>query len=74
MLLGNVLKTGNENWKRKCVGVNKQRSDLREQEERVRLAVEAADIGTWDFNPLTGEQEWSSRAKDHVRPFRLMPT
>ena len=36
---------------------------LREQEERIRLAVEAADIGTWDVNPVTGEQEWSSRAK-----------
>jgi PAS domain S-box-containing protein len=36
---------------------------LREQEERIRLAVEAADIGTWDFNPITSEQEWSSRTK-----------
>lgn len=36
---------------------------LQEQEERVRLAIEAADIGTWDFNPITGEQQWSSRAK-----------
>ena len=36
---------------------------IREREERIRLAVEAADIGTWDFNPVTGEQEWSSRAK-----------
>ena len=38
-------------------------SRLKEQEERLRLAVEAADIGTWDVNPVTGEQEWSSRAK-----------
>src|SRR5262245_40453871 len=36
---------------------------LREQEERLRLAVEAADLGTWDFNPIAGEQQWSSRAK-----------
>jgi PAS domain S-box-containing protein len=36
---------------------------LREQEERIRLAVEAADLGTWDLNPITGEQQWSSRAK-----------
>jgi PAS domain S-box-containing protein len=36
---------------------------LREREERVRLAVESAEIGTWDFNPLTGEREWSNRAK-----------
>ena len=36
---------------------------LREREERLRLAIESANIGTWDFNPLTGEQKLSSRAK-----------
>ena len=36
---------------------------LQEREERLRLAVESADVGTWDFNLLTGEREWSSRAK-----------
>ncbi len=34
-----------------------------EREERLRLAVESADIGTWDFNPLTGERKWSDRCK-----------
>jgi PAS domain S-box-containing protein len=37
-------------------------SALREREERVRLAVESADIGTWDLNVLTGERRWSDRA------------
>jgi PAS domain S-box-containing protein len=37
--------------------------ELREREERIRLAVEAADIGTFDFNPSTREQTWSQRAK-----------
>ena len=36
---------------------------LREREERMRLAVESADIGTWDLNVLTGERQWSNRAK-----------
>jgi PAS domain-containing protein len=27
---------------------------LRELEERLRLALVAADIGTWDFNPING--------------------
>jgi len=36
---------------------------LREREERVRMAVESTGIGTWDFNPLTGERNWSDRAK-----------
>jgi PAS domain S-box-containing protein len=35
---------------------------LAEREERVRLAVESADIGTWDLNVLTGERRWSNRA------------
>ncbi|HTM56555.1 MAG TPA: PAS domain S-box protein [Pirellulales bacterium] len=50
---------------RKAAESNARASEaqLREQEERIRLAVEAADLGTWDFNPITGEQQWSSRAK-----------
>ena len=36
---------------------------LREREERFCMAVESADIGTWDLNVLTGERQWSDRAK-----------
>jgi PAS domain S-box-containing protein len=36
---------------------------LREREERIRMAVESANIGTWDLNVLTGERKWSARAK-----------
>ncbi len=36
---------------------------LRESEERVRLAVESTNIGTFDYSPLTGELEWSDRCK-----------
>ena len=35
----------------------------RDADERLRLAVEAGSIGTWDLNPLTGELEWSDRCK-----------
>lgn len=35
----------------------------RESEERLRLATEAANIGTWDFNPETGELRWDQRCK-----------
>ena len=31
----------------------------RDADERLRLAVDAGSIGTWDFNPLTGAIEWS---------------
>jgi PAS domain S-box-containing protein len=30
-----------------------------ENEERLRLAIEATGIGTWDVNPLTGDRRWS---------------
>jgi PAS domain S-box-containing protein len=36
---------------------------VREREERMRMAVDSADIGTWDFDPVTGERNWSERAK-----------
>ncbi|GAB3832553.1 PAS domain-containing protein [Hymenobacter jeollabukensis] len=32
--------------------------------ERLQAAVEAAGVGTWDFNPLTGELLWSARCKE----------
>ena len=36
---------------------------LRETEERLRLAVESAQIGTWDLNLATGENRWDRRCK-----------
>ena len=36
---------------------------LREREERIRMAVDSADIGTWDFNVVTGERNWSDRTR-----------
>ena len=36
---------------------------LGEREERIRMAVESAAIGTWDLNPVTGERNWSARTK-----------
>ena len=36
---------------------------LRESEERVRLAVEAANIGTWDFDLVQNRLDWSERCK-----------
>ncbi|HEY3662990.1 MAG TPA: ATP-binding protein [Chthoniobacterales bacterium] len=37
---------------------------LQESEDRLRLAIEAADAGTFDFYPLTGELRWSDRCKE----------
>jgi PAS domain S-box-containing protein len=37
---------------------------LRESEDRLRLAVEATALGTWDYRPITGELRWSDRCKE----------
>ena len=44
---------------------SRQRAEmaLSEREERTRMAIESADIGTWDLNVLTGDRQWSDRAK-----------
>ncbi len=36
---------------------------LQESEDRLRLAVEAADAGTFDYYPSTGRLRWSTRCK-----------
>jgi PAS domain S-box-containing protein len=46
-------------------------SELRASEERLRLATSAAGIGTWDYNPLTGETYYDERCR---RAFGLSPT
>ncbi|MBP1751995.1 MAG: domain S-box [Geobacteraceae bacterium] len=36
---------------------------LRQSEERMRLAVEATELGTWDYDLVTGSLTWSERCK-----------
>ncbi|MBD2082889.1 PAS domain S-box protein [Leptolyngbya sp. FACHB-17] len=36
---------------------------LRESENRLRLALESAKLGTWDFNPITGLLQWDQHCK-----------
>lgn len=43
---------------------------LQENEEHFRLALEAAQMGTWDWNALTNEIKWSTR---HEQLFGLAP-
>ena len=38
-------------------------SDLREREEQLRLATEAADVGLWDVDMITNVLYWPSRVK-----------
>jgi PAS domain S-box-containing protein len=36
---------------------------LRDSEERLRLVIDSAEIGTWDFNPRSGVLFWDARCK-----------
>jgi len=38
-------------------------TELHDSEERLRLAIESAKMGTWDFYPQTGKLSWSDRCK-----------
>jgi PAS domain S-box-containing protein len=38
---------------------------LRESEERLRLALDATDLGTWRHNPVTGMIHFDARARTH---------
>jgi PAS domain S-box-containing protein len=37
---------------------------LEQSEDRLRLATESAVLGTWDYNPVTGELRWDARTKE----------
>ena len=37
---------------------------LRGSEDRLRLAVEATGLGTWDFDPVTRKSKWDERCKE----------
>lgn len=45
-------------------GSHRQRQELQIAQERIRAAVEAADIGTFDYYPATGELRWSERCNE----------
>lgn len=48
---------------RQALRVAATEAALRRSEERLRLAVEATELGTWDYQPSTGRLDWSERCK-----------
>jgi len=41
----------------------KAEAELADSEARLRLATEAAEIGTWDYDPASGELRWDVRCR-----------
>jgi PAS domain S-box-containing protein len=37
---------------------------LRDSEERLRLAIKSTELGTWEYNPVTGKTRLDARAQD----------
>jgi len=52
------------------VTLQDRENHLREREERLRLALDAAQMGIWDWNTLTNHIVWSN---EHERLFGLAP-
>jgi PAS domain S-box-containing protein len=38
--------------------------ELIQNQDRLRMAIEATDLGTWDYEPLTGALSWSEECKN----------
>lgn len=58
---GNIIQ-----WLGSCTDIDdmiRAEAALLDTEERLRLAVESAEIGTWDLNLMTGENRWDARCK-----------
>jgi len=48
---------------RELVQRRKAENELADSEARLRLATEAAEIGTWDYDPASGELRWDTRCR-----------
>jgi PAS domain S-box-containing protein len=57
------LATGTVTYTRDVTERVRAQEALRTANERIRLAVESADVGLWDFDPVTGVLTWSDRCK-----------
>ncbi|WP_262271874.1 PAS domain S-box protein [Microvirga yunnanensis] len=49
---------------RDITGVYQTEENLRQSEERLRLAIETTGLGIWDLNAVTGERQWSVEARN----------
>jgi len=48
---------------REAVAKLRAENDAREGREQLRIAVESAEIGTWDHDPASGSLRWSERCQ-----------
>ena len=41
------------------------RKKIEENEEKLRIAIEGGELGTYDYFPQTGELQWSEKTKEY---------
>jgi two-component system NtrC family sensor kinase len=61
----NDLRLINDQLQREMLGREEALASLLQSEDRLNLALEAAQMGTWDLNLTTGKL-WSSRLNDRI--------
>src|SRR5260221_1862421 len=47
----------------KLAQYEKREKELELSEARLKMAIEATGLGTWDYNPITGDLFWSDECK-----------
>lgn len=49
--------------KQQLAQYQQREAELEKSEARLRMAIASANLGTWDYKPLTGELTWSDECK-----------
>lgn len=49
--------------KQQLAQYQQREAELEKSEARLRMAIASANLGTWDYQPLTGELTWSDECK-----------
>ncbi|MDB5109793.1 MAG: domain S-box protein, partial [Mucilaginibacter sp.] len=57
------LAATNEELTETQASLQQKNSELAESESRVRMAIDSTNLGTWDYNPISGDLHWSEEAK-----------
>jgi PAS domain S-box-containing protein len=69
------LATTNEELIRMQQQVESTNRELAASTWRLRMAIESTNLGTWDYNPQTGELYWSKECRDiYGIPAGVLPT
>jgi PAS domain S-box-containing protein len=68
------LTTANEELTETQYQLQHANQELAASSSRLRMAIESTQLGTWDYNPLSGELQWSKECRNiYGMPHTLEP-